>query len=307
MSDVRGNHLFCFGFGYSCEFLARLLKEQGWGKVTGTTRDPEKKTEMRKRGIGSYLFNDDKPLADPQHFMHDVTHVLISTPPDDAGDPVFHLHADAILELPFLKWVGYLSSTSVYGDRHGDWVDETAVPQPRSQRGSRRLRAEEQWLSLYRYDGLPVHIFRLAGIYGPGRSVLDSVRAGIGRRIDKPDHVFNRIHVEDIAQILAASCDNPKPGAIYNIGDDYPAPSHEVISYACELLGQDIPKLVPFEEAHLPPMARSFYLDNKRLRNNRVKEELGLNLLYPDYKSGLKACLKAEQEVALPEISRNLG
>ena len=153
-------------------------------------------------------------------------------------------------------------------------------------------------MSLYKSSGLPVHIFRLAGIYGPGRSALDSARAGISRRIHKPGHAFSRIHVDDIVQVLMASMANPAPGAVYNVADDNPAPSCEVIEYACHLLGIAAPPLVPFEEADLAPINQSFYRENKRIRNDRLKNELGVNLFYPDFRAGLDACMESEQRAA---------
>ena len=164
------------------------------------------------------------------------------------------------------------------------------------------MRAEQEWLSLFHHNGLPVHIFRLAGIYGPGRSALDSVRAGVARRINKPGQVFNRIHVEDIVQVLMASMARPNPGAAYNLADDDPVPSWEVITYACELLGIEPPPILPYNEADMAPIARSFYSDNKRV-GKRIKTELGVQLKYPDYKKGIEACLAAEQS---PEIQQYL-
>lgn len=294
MSDMTRS-LFCFGYGYSCDYLGYALQESGDWQIAGTTRDPEKRALMKAQGIKSFLFDYEKPLSDPRLFLNGVTHLLISTPPDDDGDPVFQMHADDIAGIETLKWVGYLSSTAVYGDQGGGWVDESCEVQPSSKRGSRRARAEEQWLSLYASRGLPVHIFRLAGIYGPGRSALDSVRAGVARRIDKPGHAFSRIHVEDIVQALIASMENPAPGEIYNLADDNAAPSHEVIKYACDLLGLTPPPLIPFDEADMAPIARSFYKDNKRIRNDKIKQALGITLRYPDYRRGLEACLEGEQ------------
>ena len=177
----------------------------------------------------------------------------------------------------------------------GGIVDEYSEIRPNSKRGSRRVRAEAEWLSLLRGYGLPVHIFRLAGIYGPGRSALDSVRAGVARRINKPGQVFNRIHVEDIVQVFLASMEKPNPGAAYNLADDDPVPSWEVITYACEALGLTPPPLIPYNEADMAPITRSFYNDNKRVANNRIKRELGVQLKYPDYKKGIDACLAAER------------
>lgn len=287
--------LFCFGYGYSCDYLGYALQQAGGWQIAGTTRDPQKKALMKERGIKGYLFDYEKPLNDPALFLKDVTHLLISTPPDDEGDPVFLMHGEDIARQSSIRWIGYLSSTGVYGDRGGAWVDENTEIQPGTKRGSRRALAEAQWLSLLHDHGCPVHVFRLAGIYGPGRSALDSVRAGVARRIDKPGHAFSRIHVDDIVQILMASMAMPSPGAVYNCGDDCAAPSHEVIKYACELLGITPPPLIPYSEADMAPIARSFYSDNKRIRNDKIKQELGITLRYPDYRAGLMGCLEAEQ------------
>ena len=287
-------HIFCFGHGYSCDYLAHALHLQGGWRVSGTTRDEEKKIRMAENGVTPYLFDSLTPLPDLLHTMRDVTHLLISTPPDDQGDPAFLTHAPEIVHLPNLQWVGYLSTTGVYGDRDGAEVDESAELRPSSKRGSRRVKAEEQWLSLFHSAQLPVHIFRLAGIYGPGRSALDSVRAGVARRINKPGHAFGRIHVEDIVHVLTASMRNPQPGQIYNVCDDEPAPSHKVIEYASELLERPAPPLVNFDEADLAPITRSFYMDNRRTKNTKIKDQLGVQLKYPNYRKGLEGCLAAE-------------
>ena len=291
---MNGKRLFCFGYGYSCDDLGQALMGQGWA-VAGTTRDPEKWRFLKTQGVKSFLFDYEQPLEDPLLFLRGTTHLLISTPPSDEGDPAFLMHAKDILQIPTIEWVGYLSSTSVYGDREGGWVDESSEIRPSSKRGSRRARAEEQWLSLYRSHKLPVHIFRLAGIYGPGRSALDSVRAGIARRIRKEGHAFSRIHVDDIVQILIASMNKPNPGAAYNIADDLAAPSHEIIKKACEMLGLTPPPLIPYEEADMAPITRSFYADNKRIKNDRIKNELGVTLKYPTYIEGLQRCLEQEK------------
>jgi nucleoside-diphosphate-sugar epimerase len=291
---TQGNKLFCFGYGYSCDYLGHELMAQGW-KIAGTTRNVEKRETLKARGVDAHLFNHECPLPDPIFTLKDVTHLVISTPPGDDGDPAFLMHAQDILQLPNLQWVGYLSTTGVYGDRDGGWVDEDSEIRPNSKRGSRRVEAEEQWLSLVKAHNLPLHIFRLAGIYGPGRSALDTIRAGVARRIEKAGHAFSRTHVEDIVQILIASMEKPNPGSAYNVCDDLAAPSHEVIAHACDLLARPIPPLIPFEEADLSPMARSFYADNKRVHNKKIKEELGVDLKYKNYIDGLQACLDAEE------------
>ena len=289
--DNKEKHLFCFGFGYCCEYLMSSLQQEGW-RISGTTRDPDKRRELRSRGVQAHLFDYDVPLLDPLYIMRDVTHILISTPPSEAGDPTFTMHAHDIEQLQNLEWLGYLSTTGAYGDRDGGWVDENTPPRPTTKRGSRRLKAEEQWLSTHQNYNVPTHIFRLAGIYGPGRSAIDSVRSGIARRIDKPGHAFSRIHVEDIVNILLASIEHPKSGEIYNVCDDLPAPSHEVILYACELLGVEPPPLLPYDKVDLAPITQSFYTDNKRVRNDKIKNDLGVRLMYEDYKKGLEACLE---------------
>lgn len=295
MSDPVKKSLFCFGYGYSCDWLGHMLQPTGMWSLAGTTRDNDKRRHMKEQGIRSFLFDYDQPLEDPLLFLRGTTHLLISTPPDDDGDPTFRMHAEDILRLESLEWVGYLSSTAVYGDRDGGWVDEDSELRPNSKRGSRRKKAEDQWLSLQRDYDLPVHIFRLAGIYGPGRSALDSVRAGVARRIKKEGHAFSRIHVEDIVQVIMASMDKPKPGSAYNLADDRAAPSYEVIEYACNMLGLTPPPLMPYDEADLAPITRSFYADNKRIKNDKIKTELGVTLKYPTFEEGLEGCLKAEE------------
>lgn len=302
---MENNHLFCFGYGYSCAHLGRdLLHDNNGWSIYGTTRDLDKKADLRSSGIKSYLFDFDAPLPDPLYMLRDVTHILISTPPTDNGDPTFIAHAHDIISLPNLKWVGYLSTTSSYGDRGGGWVDENSQTRPTTKRGSRRLKAENQWLSLFYSHNIPVNIFRLSGIYGPERSALDSVRSGIARRVDKPGHMFSRVHIDDIVQVLKASMNNPKAGQIYNICDDMPTPSHEVIKYACDLLGIEPPPLVSFDDVDLAPITQSFYADNKRVRNDKIKHDLGIVLKYPDYKSGLIACLESDRQ-NIKEHSKN--
>lgn len=294
---LRDKKLFCFGYGYTARFLSERLRPYGW-RIAGTTTMPEKQEFLEKIGVESFLFDSGHAIMDPYQTFRDVTHILLSIPPGAEGDAVAEIHGLDIAEMPQLEWIGYLSTTAVYGNQDGNWVDETSQPEPSSRRGSLRLRAEQQWQSLWLNYGIPLHIFRLAGIYGPGRSAINSIRAGTARRIEKPGHVFNRIHVEDIVQTLVASMNKPKPGSIYNLADDLPSPSHEVISFACNLIGADVPPLVRFDETEMAPIVRSFYKDNKRIRNERIKTELGVELLYPDYRVGLQACLETEESDA---------
>ena len=220
----------------------------------------------------------------------EVSHILTSISPGQDGDPVLAAHGPDIEAAKYLEWVGYLSTTGVYGDHQGDWVDEETPLVPSTERGIARVEAEAAWTAL----GVPLHIFRLAGIYGPGRGPFAKVRSGKARRIIKEGQVFSRTHVEDIAQVLEASMDRPDPGRAYNVCDDDPAPPQDVIAYAAELLGLPVPDAIPFEDAQLSPMAQSFYAESKRVRNDRIKDELGVRLIYPDYRAGLRALLEDE-------------
>lgn len=283
--------LFCFGLGYTALRLAEHLAVRGW-TVAGTCRGGENLQALSTGKIEAHIFDRDHPLAGTA--LDGATHLLSSVPPDDSGDPVVDLAGETIAAMPGLQWAGYLSTTGVYGDRGGAWVDETAEPAPTGARGTRRLAAERSWLELWRAYGVPVHVFRLAGIYGPGRSALDRVRVGVAQRVVKPGHVLSRIHVDDIVQVLDASMRRPDPGAVYNVCDDEPAAQAEVVAYACSLLGLTPPPEVPVEEADLTPAGRSFYAESRRVRNERIKRELGVTLNYPSYREGLAALLAGE-------------
>lgn len=276
--------LLSFGHGFSARALARLLIPQGW-TIYGTTRKPDKADALRAEGVTPVMWPD----GDLSAAFDAATHLLISAGPDAEGDPVLNRYRDQITAMaPRLEWAGYLSTTGVYGDHQGDWVTEDTALTPSTRRGRMRVEAEADWQSI---PGLPLHIFRLAGIYGPGRGPFEKVRQGTARRIVKPGQVFSRIHVDDIAQVLEASINRPNPGSAYNVCDNDPAPPQDVIGYAAELLGLPIPPEVPFDEAEMSPMARSFYAESKRVDNTRIKQELGVCLTYPDYRSGLAALL----------------
>ena len=278
--------LFSFGHGYSARALARLLIPQGW-TIHGTTQSPEKVEMLRSEGVIPHLTPGD--LSTP---FSTATHLLISAGPDANGDPMLRSMRDAIIaRAPHLEWVGYLSTTGVYGDQNGGWVDESTPLTPSTRRGEWRVAAEQDWQSI---PGLPLHIFRLAGIYGPGRGPFAKLRAGSARRIIKPGQVFSRIHVDDITQVLAASIANPNPGAAYNLCDDDPAPPQDIIAHAAELLGLPIPPDEDFETADMTPMARSFYSESKKVRNDRIKKDLGVVLKYPSYRANLAAILDQE-------------
>jgi nucleoside-diphosphate-sugar epimerase len=296
-------HLFCFGYGYSARALARHLRGDGWA-VSGTCRSDEKRAPETADSVRLFPFDRDRPLSDARAALDGVTDVLSSIPPDGMGDPVLDRHGDVLMAARELRWIGYLSTTGVYGDTGGAPVDETAPLRPTSERSRRRVEAERRWLDLFDRHGQPVHVFRLAGIYGLGRSALDQVRRGEARRIDKPGHLFSRIHVDDIAAVLRASIGRPHPGRIYNVCDDEPAAPADVIAHACRLLGLEPPPPVPFDRAAsgLSPMALSFWRDNRRVDNARIKRELGVALRYPDYRSGLAAIARA----AAPECGAGL-
>ena len=295
MTDSNGvaRRLFCFGFGYTAGALASQLLAEGW-RVAGTCQTADKLAALEARGIEAHLFARDHPLEDVEAALAGATHLLDSIPPDPSGDPVLDQHPGEIAGLASLEWVGYLSTTGIYGDRGGEWVDESDQPKPSGVRGRRRVEAEASWLSVWQMMGAPAHLFRLAGIYGPGRNALESVRAGRAKRIEKAGQVFSRIHVDDLVTVLRASMARPNPGAIYNVCDDVPASPGEVIEYACRLLEVEPPPPIPLEEAGLSAMARSFYEDSKRVRNDRIKTELGVELRFPDFREGLDALLREE-------------
>jgi len=283
--------LFCFGLGFSAEALAARLKSKGW-RVAGTTRTRERAEALVARGYEAFVFGAGAPLADAAAALLDSTHVLISIPPGASGDPVLANHARDLSALkPLPVWLGYLSTTGVYGDHTGEWVTEQTPVAPVSERAKRRVAAERAWAAWGTALNMPVQIFRLAGIYGPGRNQLESLREGTARRIVKPGQVFSRIHVEDIASALEASIERPRAGAIYNVCDDEPAAPHEVVEYAARLLNLGPPPLEKFEDAarSMSEMALSFYADSKRVKNDRIKSELGVKLRYPTYREGLAA------------------
>ena len=276
-------NLFCFGLGYCADYLSAKLIKQGW-QVSATCRTSEKAAVLEASGIRPVLLSGRKVTVTD---LGKADHILISAPPEqDGSDPVLNFAEAALAALQDqIKWVGYLSTTGVYGDHQGAWIDEETPAGLLSERGQRRVAAEAQWAA----TGLPMHYFRLAGIYGPGRNSLRALQNGTARRVVKQGQVFSRIHLADITRILEASMANPNAGRAYSVCDDTPAPPQDVVTYAAELMGVSPPALQDFATAELSPMARSFYGENKRIRNNRIKEELGVSLEYPDYRAGLSA------------------
>lgn len=280
--------LFSFGHGYSARALAARLLPQGW-RIYGTTRDAGKAETLRAKGVIPLLWDKD----DVTPALNEATHLLSSVGPTEDGDPVLARHRAEIARIaPGLAWAGYLSTTGVYGDHQGDWVDETTPLTPSTRRGKLRVTAEAEWQAI---TDLPLHVFRLAGIYGPGRGPFAKVREGTARRIIKPGQVFSRIHVDDIAQVLEASIRAPCAGSAYNLCDDDPAPPQDVIAFAADLLGLPLPDAVAFDEADLSSMARSFYSESKRVSNRRIRDTLGVRLIHPDYRSGLRAMIANEE------------
>lgn len=285
-------HLFCFGYGFTGRTLAALVQANGW-RVSGTAATAEQVAAMAAAGNDGHLWRaGDAVPAAVAAALKDASHILVAIPPAADGDPVARALGPALANLPALRWLGYLSTTGVYGDRAGGWVDEDTLPAPTSDRGALRLRAEEQWQALARDHGLPLQIFRLPSIYGPGRNALHALQTGKARRITRPGHISSRIHVEDLARVLRASMEKPTPDTIYNVCDDEPAAPAEVVAYAARLLGRPAPPEIPYDSPELSAMARSFYLENKRVRNERLKRDLGVTLRYPSYREGLAALLK---------------
>ena len=283
--------LLIFGFGFTGRVFAARMQADGWD-VWAAVRSEASAEEARAAGVTPIDSRDQAALvAAPP-----MTAILVTSPPTDHGCPALEALVPAIARAgAFPDWIGYLSTTGVYGDREGGWCFETTPLHARSIEAGRRVAAERDWLEVGRGMGLTVQIFRLPGIYGPGRSPLERLRERTVRNIVKPGQVFSRIHVEDIASVLEASIANPEGGGVYNVCDDDPAPPQDVIAYACALLGVEAPPEVPYAiaEKSMSEMARSFYAENKRVMNRKIKDTLGVKLAYPDYRAGLKALLEA--------------
>ncbi|MEO1315653.1 MAG: SDR family oxidoreductase [Pseudomonadota bacterium] len=301
LSSEEPGTLLTLGHGYSAAALAPRCRAAGW-RVIGTTRGAEKAAAMRADGIEALIWPDPDTASDTGGLGEAIaatTHLLISAAPDGDRDPVLEgLGALIAARGKAIRWVGYLSTTGVYGDRAGGWVDEDDPLDAGTDRGRARVAAEQAWRTFAAEHGLALHIFRLAGIYGPGRGPFAKVRTGTAKRIIKPGQIFSRIHVDDIATVLEASIARPEaaPGAtaIYNVCDDEPAPPEDVLAHAASLLGLPPPPEVSFEEAEMTPMARSFYAESKRVSNRRLKDRLGVTLNHPSYREGLAALLAAE-------------
>jgi nucleoside-diphosphate-sugar epimerase len=281
--------LFIFGTGFSSKAFVEEVRDQfDW--IGGTTRSPEKADALRNLGVNPFIFDGETKGEGIADALKTATHVLVSIAPNEAGDPVLNQFAREIAAAK-PQWIGYLSTVGVYGNHDGAWVDEETPLNPVSKRSVQRVAAEEAWLAFAQEKDVPVQIFRLSGIYGPGRNAFENFKKGTARRLVKPGQVFNRIHVADIAGALKAAMAKPST-RVFNVTDDEPAPPQDVVAFAAQLLGVEAPPEIPFETADLSPMARSFYGENKRVSNQRLKEELGFTFRYPNYRVALKALLE---------------
>ncbi len=289
---MSGERIFIFGAGYSARTFARQVAA-GAASIHGTTRSTERFEALAADAVVPLVYGGDgfgEPLLPP---LRAATHLLVSLAPGEAGDPVLDDLARARLEMPALRWIGYLSTVGVYGDHGGAWVDEETVCRPSSDRSRWRLAAEQGWTSLAERLGVPIAILRLSGIYGPGRNAFVNLEKGTARRVVKPGQVFNRVHVEDVAG-AARHLMGAGAGGIYNVTDDEPAPPQDVVTYAAELMGIEPPPPIPFDEAGMGPMARSFYSECKRVSNAKLKSA-GYVLRFPNYRIALESLWSARQ------------
>lgn len=275
--------LLSIGYGYCAQDFVKNLPRNEW-KIIVTTRSEAKALELTAQGLSVAVW----PKTDLTPYIKQATHILSSVAPNEAGDPVLNEYKKVLKQFSKnLNWVGYLSTTGVYGDHDGGWVDETTKTTPSTRRGQLRVLAEKSWLDI----GLPLHIFRLAGIYGPNRGPFVKLRSGTARCLVKKNQVFSRIHVEDITKTLLASINNPTKCGIYNVCDDMAAAPQDVIIYAAKLLNIAPPEFEDFKTAKMNLLARSFYSESKKVSNCKIKDELGVILSYPNYKLGLKSLL----------------
>jgi len=286
---------FFFGLGFSSQMAAKALQTGSNGVgVSGTVRSPDKAQTLKSGGIGAHVFDSTAPGATLGPDLRRSSHVIFSIAPGADGDAALLHHRADLDAAPDLQWLCYYSTVGVYGDFGGAWIDETAPLVPRNDRSDRRVLAEQAWRDYARQRGVPLAIFRLAGIYGPGRSTFDKLRDGTSRRIVKPGQVFNRIHVEDIGRVTALAAAAKLDGT-FNLSDDEPTPPQVVIEHAAEMLGMAPPPAHDFATAEMTPMQRSFYADNKRVSNGAIKQALGIELLYPSYREGLAAIYEKER------------
>jgi dTDP-4-dehydrorhamnose reductase len=285
--------VFFFGLGYSSRATARWIHRLVAPDVpiSGTVRSEAGAGRLRADGIAAHVFDGGHPTPGASADIRTATHVVQSIPPSGPSDPALDCHRAELDAAQDLQWIGYFSTVGVYGDAGGAWIDETAGTRPLNVRSQHRLAVEALWRDYARVRGVPLAILRLAGIYGPGRSAYDKLRAGTATRIVKPGQVFNRVHVEDVGHLTALAATRRLTGT-FNVCDDEPAPPQDVTAYAATLAGLPVPEAVAFEHAEMSELARSFYADNKRCSNAAIKMALGAGLLYPTYREGLAAILQ---------------
>jgi len=305
--ELTGRHLFVFGAGYAAGRAVRLARAAG-AAVSATTRDPLRAADLAEQGVQAHLFDADRPPTHDmmRHWLDGVSDLLVSIPPDpQVVCPALAALTSSGADLSALRWVGYLSSTGVYGDCGGAWIDETRPIAPATPDARGRVAAEAGWRALAERNGASLDLLRIAGIYGPGtRNALAQIRSGRARAIVKPGQVFNRIHADDIAGAILAAMTDPAGLRVLNLADDLPAPIGDVLDHAAALLGQPTPPRIALEEAALPPMAAAFYAENRRLRNDRLKALPGFTLRYPTYREGLAAILSEEARAdALTDVT----
>ncbi len=283
-------NFFFFGMGFSSLATAHAIHERIYSAIpiAGTTRSEDGVEALADSPYRMHIFDGILPGPTLSSDLRQASHLVLSIPPNEGGDPALNLHRADLDAAENLEWICYFSTVGVYGDFGGQWIDETVPTRPINRRSAHRVEIEQQWRDYAAARGLPLLILRLAGIYGPGRSAFDKLREGTARRIVKAGQVFNRIHVEDIGRVTALAAERKLSGT-FNLADNEPAPPQDLIEYAARQLGVPVPPDLPFEQAEMTPMARSFYSDNKRVSNAAIKQALGIELLYPNYRAGLDA------------------
>ncbi len=282
--------LICFGFGYCAEHFVAAFGQK-FDRIFGTVRGPERAAILNAyRAVQAVVFDGAHAAPELDRASAEADCVLVSVPPGDNGDPVLAVFGDAFAAAKHLRSIVYLSTLGVYGDRGGAWVDERTPPAPASARSRERLVAEQAWQDFGARHGIAVAVLRLAGIYGPGQNALIQIASGKVRRIVKPGQIFNRIHVDDIAQAIDAAFARAASG-IFNVADDEPSPPGDPLVFAAELMGAAPPPEISFAEAapSMSPLALSFWQECRRVNNAKLKRELGVRLRYPTYREGLKA------------------
>jgi nucleoside-diphosphate-sugar epimerase len=290
--------LICFGLGYSAQHFVEIFGWKKFDRIVGTVRGAERAAALQAHPSGrlkALIFDGSAVTPDLRSAIAESDAALVSVPPDDNGDSVLRACGDILAQAQRLRAIVYLSTIGVYGDRGGAWVDETTPPQPGAARSRERLAAEQAWLDFGARHNIAVAILRLAGIYGPGQNALVQIASGKARRIVKPGQVFNRIHVGDIAQAIDAAFTRRASG-IFNVADDEPTPPADPIVFAAQLMGVEPPPEIPFAQAAvtMSPMALSFWQECRRVKNDKLKRELGVSLRYPTYREGLRALFETQ-------------